>query len=501
MNNISKEFSGVKALDDVTFKVKKGEIHALCGENGAGKSTLMKILSGVWAHGTYTGDVFVQGKECKFHDLRAPEKAGIAIIYQELALVDEMDVGENIFLNDWKMNKGLIDFPSIYSHTQQLCAELKLDVNPAVKVRNFGVGVNQLVEIAKALNKNAEILILDEPTAALTESEVDILMDLLNDLRDKGVTCIYISHKLNEILRISDNCTVLRDGKLVGTYPTAEIDEAFIVKQMVGREITDRFPYVPRERREEVAFEVKDYNVSDTKSGKKILEDINFQVRNGEILGISGLMGSGRTELALSLFGFMKAPKTGKVFINGKEVHIKAPTDAIELGMGMVSEDRKHLGLFLDHSIVDNIVTTSASLKRISKRGMLNLSEQVFYAKKFEKELDIRTSALSNKARSLSGGNQQKVVLAKWLMTEPDILFLDEPTRGIDVGAKYEIYNIMLALANRGVAVIMISSELPEVLGMSDRILVMHEGTITGELMRDEATQEKVMHLATGGKG
>lgn len=497
MKNITKSFSGVKALSDVNFAVKRGEIHALCGENGAGKSTLMKVLSGVWPWGSYEGKIILNGKECKFHNVRESEEAGIAIIYQELALVGEMSVGENVYLNEWPRKHGMIDFPTMYYQTRQICKELKLDIDPTKKMREFGVGVQQMVAIAKALAKKTDVLVLDEPTASLTESEVEILLELLKELRKRGVTCIYISHKLDEVLEISDNITVLRDGKTIGTYPTAEIDEALLIKQMVDRELTDRFPYHKREIGETV-FEVNHYSVIKEGDRKKMLDDINLSVRRGEILGIAGLMGSGRTELALSLFGFLPGKKTGSVKLRGEEIHINSPSDAIAQGMGIVSEDRKGLGLFLDQSIVENIV--AASLPKISKRGMINESEQLYLAKQYEKELKIKTPSLQTAVKNLSGGNQQKVVVAKWLMTQPDVLFLDEPTRGIDIGAKYEIYNIMLDLAKKGVAIVMISSELPEVLGMSDRIIVMREGKIMGELLHTEANQEKIMHLATGGK-
>lgn len=498
MRDITKSFSGIKALADVNFTIKRGEIHALCGENGAGKSTLMKVLSGVWPCGSYEGKIILNGKECEFHNVRESEQAGIAIIYQELALVSEMDAGENVFLNAWHMKNGLIDFPSIYYHTKQICRELKMNIDPTKKVREFGVGVQQLIEIAKALAKKADILVLDEPTASLTESEVEVLMEFLKELKGKGVTCIYISHKLDEVLNVSDNVTVLRDGKTVGTYPTAELDESFLIRQMVGRELSDRFPYKPRALGETI-FEVEQYSVAkEGEKNKKMLDGISFSIRAGEIVGIAGLMGSGRTELALSLFGFLNGKKSGTVRLRGKETHIASPSDAIGQGLGMVSEDRKRLGLFLDQSVVKNIV--AASLPKISRRGVIDENEQIYLAKKYEEELKIKTPSLQADVKSLSGGNQQKVVLAKWLMTEPDVLFLDEPTRGIDVGAKYEIYNIMMDLAKKGVAIIMISSELPEVLGMSDRIIVMHEGKITGELSHDEANQEKIMHLATGGK-
>ncbi len=491
MQDISKEFYGIYALKNVSFNVTKGEIHALVGENGAGKSTLMKVLSGVHPYGSYTGDILVKGQPCQFQRVSDAEKAGISIIYQELNMISEMDIGENIFLNAWPMKHGVIDYDSMY----HICRELKIQTNVRTKVKDLGIGVQQLVEIAKALTKKIDILVLDEPTASLTESEVDVLLDFLDGLRKTGVTCIYISHKLSEVFRISDRITVLRDGNTIGTYETADTDENSIIKAMVGRELTERFPYRRREIGERV-LEIKDFGVTNLK-GKRILHDINFHVNRGEILGVAGLMGAGRTELAMSVFGAMEGKRSGEIRLFGRPEVIRSPADAIARGLALLTEDRKAQGLILEQSVSNNIVL--ASLKKIQDHLVLNENEQHIYANKYVEEIHIKIPSIQTSVKNLSGGNQQKVVLAKWLMTEPKILFLDEPTRGIDVGAKFEIYHIMLELVEKGYSIIMISSELPEIMGMSDRIMVMHEGTVSGELDREEATQEKVMLLATGG--
>lgn len=496
MKNISKEFFGIYALKNVSLSVRKGEIHALCGENGAGKSTLMKVLSGVYRHGEYSGTVLFKGQECKFTSVKDSENAGIGIIYQELNLVREMDIAENIFLNEWPTKMGIIDSNSMYFRAKQICEELNINVSTKTKVKHLGVGVQQMVEIAKALSRKIDFLVLDEPTASLTESEVDLLLEFLDTLRDRGVTCIYISHKLNEMFRISDRISVLRDGELIGTYITKDVDEDFIIKAMVGRELTDRYPYRPHTVGEPI-LEVSNYSVVDY-SGKKILKDINFKLNRGEILGISGLMGAGRTELVLSLFGYDIGKKEGEVRISGKPVNIKSPSDAIRNHIAMVTEDRKEKGLLLTQSVSNNIVM--ASLKKLVKLGLVDSNQQYMYAKKYSEQIHIKTPSLQSEVKSLSGGNQQKVVIAKWLMTQPQILFLDEPTRGIDVGAKYEIHSIMMDLVDQGLSIIMISSELPEIFGMSDRILVMHKGAVSGVFTREEASQEKVMLCATGGQ-
>ncbi len=498
MKGITKEFPGVKALDNVSFKVQAGEVHALVGENGAGKSTLMKVLSGVHGCDTFDGHICINGEEKSFQGIRDSEESGVAIIYQELALVPQQTVGENIFLNNEpEIIKGIIDDDALYFETQKLLDRLGLNINPRMKVINYGVGIQQMIEIAKALAKNTKILIMDEPTAALTESEVESLFRIINELRDQGVTCIIITHKLNEVFEISDTVTVLRDGKTVGTKLTKTLDEDKIISMMVGRELTDLFP---REEHTpgEVIMEVKNFTVHDPDvDGRKLVDNVSFNIKRGEILGISGLMGAGRTELVMAMFGESKGPVEGELYMNGSKLEIRTPMDAIKNGMALVTEDRKGNGLVLNQSVAVN--TTIASLNKILSGGQIDSNKEIKWTTKFVNDLNIKTPSIAQKVVNLSGGNQQKVVIAKWLMTEPEILFLDEPTRGIDVGAKFEIYSIMNELVKSGVAVVMISSELPEILGMSDRILVMHEGKFTGEMIYEDATQESVMHLATGG--
>jgi ABC-type sugar transport system ATPase subunit len=498
MRNITKRFPGVIALHDVNLNVKRGEIHALCGENGAGKSTLVKILSGVYPYGTYEGEIVMNAEEQRFSGIRESEKAGVSIIYQELELIKELDVGENIFLGIQPVKMGTIDWNKLYYDTRLLLKEVGLDINPGIKIKDLGVGQQQLVEIAKALRKKTDILVLDEPTAALTEHEIELLMKILHDLKNKGITCIYISHKLNEMFRIADSITVLRDGKSIATYPMKEVDEPKIVSLMVGRELSERFPKKEHSPKE-VVFELCGYTVYDpAHQDKAIIDDVSLSLRKGEILGVFGLMGAGRTELVSSVFGAFKGKTSGTVLVHGREVIINEPRDAIMSGIGLLSEDRKRYGLILNQSVSSNM--TLASLDSICDLGRINSSREYYLAGKYVKDLDIKVRSLDSKISSLSGGNQQKVVLGKWLMTSPDILFLDEPTRGIDVGAKYEIYNLMNQLVDQGVAIMMISSELPEILGMSDRILVMHAGRFSGELLYGEATQEKVMYYATGGE-
>ncbi|WP_313558941.1 xylose ABC transporter ATP-binding protein [Ruminiclostridium cellobioparum] len=498
MKNITKEFPGVRALDDVTFKVKKGEIHALCGENGAGKSTLMKVLSGVYPTGTYTGEIIVKGSTQSYSGIKDSERAGIAIIYQELALVKQMSVCENIFLGNEKVKKtGLIDWDKSYAESQKVLNEVRLNINPNTKVLNLGIGQQQLVEIAKAIAKKAEILILDEPSAALTESETENLLQILKELKSKGVTCIYISHKLNEVFEIADNITILRDGKTVGTEPASEITENKVIAKMVGRELTQRFPR-KEHKPGQIVMEVKNWNVHNPDLPElKLIDNASFKVRKGEILGIAGLMGAGRTELVMSIFGAYGTNVSGELILEGKKVSIKNPKQAIKSGISYVSEDRKRYGLVLGMDIKNNV--TLSSLEAISKLTLINSNEVIKNTNQYVEDLRIKTPSIEQKASNLSGGNQQKVVLAKWLMTKPKILIMDEPTRGIDVGAKFEIYNIMNKLIDEGVCIIMISSELPEILGMSDRILVMHEGRLTKEFNWEEATQENILTYATGG--
>jgi D-xylose transport system ATP-binding protein len=498
MNSITKEFPGVKALDRVTFKVKKGEIHALCGENGAGKSTLMKVLSGMYPVGTYTGEIKVDGRPVEFRHIKDAENAGITIIHQELALVKDLTVGENIFLGEEPKKFGVVQWDQLFYESSKWLKQVGLKINPQTKIYSLGIGQQQLVEIAKALSKNTKILILDEPTAALTESEVEILMGILKDLREKGVTCIYISHKMPEVFRLADSITVLRDGQSIATLAKKETTEDEIVSLMVGRKLSERYPQATRTPKETI-LEVKNYSVWHPDMPlMKVNDNISFSVRKGEILGIAGLMGSGRTELVMSLFGAYGGKSEGEVWIERKKVNIRSVQDAIQAGVALVTEDRKRLGLVLGMDVKTN--TTLASLKKISRWGVMNENEEMKCSQRFVQKLKTKTPSLETPVGTLSGGNQQKVVIAKWLMSKPKILILDEPTRGIDVGAKYEIYQLMNQLAQEGVAIIMISSELPEILGMSDRILVMKEGKFVKELLKDEATQENIMLAATGGK-
>ena len=498
MNSITKEFPGVRALDNVTFRVNAGEIHGLVGENGAGKSTLMKVLSGVYPHGEYTGDIVFDGKAQEFGGIRDSEKAGIGIIYQELALVPEMTVYENIFVGHEIGNGVLVDWNETIKRASEMLKEVRLDVNPEEKVKDLGVGKQQLVEIAKALSRDVRLLILDEPTSALSEDDVANLFDLLRDLKGQGVTCVLISHKLKEVIEIADSVTVLRDGKTVCTLDAqkGEVSRNALVKHMVGREIDNIYP--ERESRQfgPVTLEVKDWNAYDPTLGKTILHDINLNVRKGEIVGLAGLMGSGRTELALSLFGNPAGYRiTGEMLVRGEKKRFGHPEDAITAGLAYVTEDRKGNGLILIQDVKQNI--TLANLMEISRRSVVDDNAEIRVAEEYRGSLDIRTPSLEQQVLNLSGGNQQKVSVAKWLFVKPDVLVLDEPTRGIDVGAKYEIYTIMNDLVRQGISIIMISSELPEILGMSDRVYVVSSGRITGELPVEEATQEKIMHLAT----
>jgi len=496
MRNITKEFPGVKALEDVTFQVRTGEVHALVGENGAGKSTLMKVLSGVYPHGTYEGDIVIDGAVQRFANIRDSEHAGIAIIFQELALVKQMTIAENIFLGaELQRARGVVDWNKTFQETARVLAEVGLDVNPATRVIDLGVGAQQLVEIAKALSKKARLLILDEPTAALTEREADNLLGILEALKAKGVTCIYISHRLKEVARIADRITVLRDGKSILTDDKTAMPEDRLVRTMVGRELTNMFPRRPHQAGE-VVLEVKGWRVRNPVTGDLVCDDVSFQVRRGEILGFAGLMGAGRTELVTSLFGAWGRREGGEVWLSGKRLDVHSAGQAIQAGMGLVSEDRKRYGLVLGMDVKQN--STLASLRRIARLGVINKNEEIKRSARYARELRTKTPSLEQRVGNLSGGNQQKVVLAKWLLTQPKVLFLDEPTRGIDVGAKVEIYNIMNDLVDQGVCVVMVSSELPEVLGMSDRILVIHEGRVTGAFQHEEATQEKVMRYATG---
>ena len=498
MKHISKSFPGVKALDDVTFSVAEGEIHCLVGENGAGKSTLMKILSGVYPHGEYEGDIVFRGEVQQFGGIRDSEKAGISIIYQELALVPEMTVYENIFLGH-EITKGmLVDWNETIKQANAMLRKVKLDINTAVRVKELGVGKQQLVEIAKALSKQVRLLILDEPTSALNEDDVENLLNLLRDLKAEGVTCVMITHKLKEVIDIADTVTVLRDGKTICTLDAhkGEVSEAALIKHMVGREIDNIYPPRAHKRSEENVLEVSQWTAYDPAVERTILHEAEFHVKKGEIVGFAGLMGSGRTELALSIFGNPAGYRVqGELLLNGEIQRFNHPEEAIHAGLAYVSEDRKRNGLILIQDVKQN--TTLANLRAIAQRGVVDDNAEIQVANKYKTSLNIKTPSIEQTVSNLSGGNQQKVSLAKWLFVNPRILILDEPTRGIDVGAKFEIYTIMNQLVEQGMSIIMISSELPEILGMSDRVYVVSAGYITGELPIEEANQEKIMHLAT----
>jgi len=501
MRHIRKEFPGVVALDNVDFTVREGEIHALVGENGAGKSTLMKILSGVYPFETYSGEVVIKGKVAQFKEIKDSEKAGVAVIYQELALVKYMNVAENIFLGNENLKRGLIDWDSTFIRSKKALDEVGLNINPAAKVINLGIGTQQLVEIAKAVSKEAQLLVLDEPTSALTEKETAHLLNLLNTFKQRGMTCIFISHKLKEVFSIADRITVLTDGKTKGTYNKDDLDEGKLISLMVGREMTQQFPHSNRRpediEKNEIAMEVKNWTVYDPERVNKIaLDNISFKVRKGEILGLSGLMGAGRTELMLSILGVWGKVSSGEVTLFGKPVSTNSPSDVISAGINYLSEDRKGSGLVLMQNVKNNMALPSL-YSRLNGVGLIDQDIELGAVEQMIKALKIKTPSVEQLVEKLSGGNQQKVALGKWLITKPKVIILDEPTRGIDVGAKYEIHSIMQNLAEEGIAIIMISSELPEILGMSDRIIVMHEGKLTGELSREEATQEKVITLAT----
>ena len=498
MKNITKEFPGVKALNNVSFQVAQGEIHCLVGENGAGKSTLMKVLSGVYHHGSYTGDILYGGEVQKFNGIHDSEKVGIGIIYQELALVPEMTVYENIFLGHEIRNGFLVNWNETVKRAGEMLKKVRLDVNPAAKVKDLGVGKQQLVEIAKALSRDVKLLILDEPTSALNEDDSENLLKLLSELREHGVTSVLISHKLKEVIAVADSVTVLRDGNTICTLDAhkGEVTETALIKHMVGREIDNIYPKREHKPSTEVVLEVKDWSAYDPKIGRNVLKNVNFNLKKGEIIGFAGLMGSGRTELALSIFGNPDGYRiSGELLLHNQKRNFRYPQDAIQAGMAYVTEDRKGDGLILMQDVKQNI--TLANLKGISTNGIVNNNAEVQVANEYKKSLNIKTPTVEQRVGNLSGGNQQKVSLGKWLFVGPNILILDEPTRGIDVGAKFEIYTIMTRLVQEGMSIIMISSELPEVLGMSDRVYVVSSGRITGELPISEASQEKIMKMAT----
>ena len=496
MRGISKAFAGVKALDDVNFTVRQGEIHALVGENGAGKSTLMKVLSGVYPHGDYDGSIVYDGAERHFRDINGSEALGIIIIHQELALIPLLSIAENIFIANAPSRFGIIDRDAVYQRSQQLLAKVGLNEAPDTLVTDIGIGKQQLVEIAKALSKQVRLLILDEPTASLNESDSAALLDLLLEFRAQGMSAVLISHKLNEVARVADRITVLRDGRTVDTLEREAdgFEEDRIIRKMVDRDLEHRFP-----KREpqigEVIFKVENWSVHHPlHTERQVIKNVDFQVRRGEIVGIAGLMGAGRTEFAMSLFGRSWGRRiTGRAIMHGSEVDLSTVSRAIEAGLAYVTEDRKQLGLLLGEDVRKNI--TLANLGSVSAGSVIDDIRELQVASEYRNRMRIRSSDVYQMAGSLSGGNQQKVVLSKWLFTDPEILILDEPTRGIDIGAKYEIYTIINELADAGKAVIVISSEMPELLGICDRICVMNGGAFVGEFDRAEATQEKIMRV------
>ena len=504
MKNITKTFPGVKALDNVNLKVEEGEIHALVGENGAGKSTLMNVLSGIYPYGTYTGDIVYDGEICRFNTIKDSESKGIVIIHQELALIPYMTIAENMFLGNERGSKYKIDWNETNARAGELLKTVGLKEAPQTLIKDIGVGKQQLVEIAKALAKNAKLLILDEPTASLNEEDSKALLELLLRFKKEGMTSIIISHKLNEVSYVADTITVIRDGATIETLDKAkdDISEGRIIKGMVGRELSDRFP-----KREphigDVMLEVRDWNVyHPLYSERKVVDNVSINVRKGEVLGISGLMGAGRTELAMSLFGKSYGEKiSGTLLIRGEEVQLHSVQDAIRHKLAYVTEDRKGNGLILSNPI--RINTTLANLDAVSSHSVIDKDKEYAVAVEYKEKLKTKCPTVEQNVGNLSGGNQQKVLLAKWMFADPDVLILDEPTRGIDVGAKYEIYCIINQLAAEGKSVIMISSEMPEILGMCDRIYVMNEGRIVGELSGSEATQELIMShiLKAGSKG
>jgi len=494
MRGISKSFPGVKALRDVNLVVQAGEIHAICGENGAGKSTLMKVLSGVYPYGSYEGEIVYEGVERRFSTISDSEHLGIIIIHQELALVPLLSIAENIFLGNEPARMGIIDWGVAFSRTRELLAKVGLKESPNTLITNIGVGKQQLVEIAKALAKKVKLLILDEPTASLNESDSDALLDLLLEFKGQGISSILISHKLNELARVADSITVLRDGTTVETIDcrTQTISEGRIIKSMVGREMSERYPLRQADIGEKL-FEVRNWRVEHPlHAGREVIKNVSFHVNRGEVLGIAGLMGSGRTELAMSIFGGAYGRNiTGTALMENREVDLGSIQRAVRSGLAYVTEDRKSLGLILNEDIKNNI--TLVNLRGVARRGVIDDRLEATVAADYRAKLRIRSSSILQKTLNLSGGNQQKVVISKWLFAGPKVLILDEPTRGIDVGAKYEIYTIINELAAAGKGVIVISSEMPELLGICDRLYVMNEGRFVAEMPASEASQERIM--------
>ena len=502
MRGITKTFPGVKALQDVNLTVRRGEIHAICGENGAGKSTLMKVLSGVYPHGSYEGDISFEGEPCAFSDIRDSEHRGIVIIHQELALCQQLSIAENIFLGNEQATRGLIDWNRTNHAASVLLARVGLRENPVTPVIDIGVGKQQLVEIAKALSKQVRLLILDEPTAALNDEDSAHLLDLIRGLRDEGITSVIISHKLNEVAAIADSISILRDGQMIETLDmrTEQVSEDRIIAGMVGRDLKNRFPPHTPEIGAEV-FRIEDWTVhSPTVRDRVVVSHANLLVRRGEIVGLAGLMGAGRTELAMSVFGRSYGVNiSGRVFKDGQQIQVRSVREAINHGIAYATEDRKRYGLNLIEDIKRNV--SAAGLGKLARRGWVDDREEYKVADEFRSSMNIKAPSVLSVTGKLSGGNQQKVVLSKWIFTDPDVLILDEPTRGIDVGAKYEIYTIINRLADEGKAVLVISSELPELLGVCDRIYALSEGRITGEVLRADATQELLMQYMTREEG
>ncbi len=498
VKNLTKVFPGVKALDNVSFKIKKGEIHCLCGENGAGKSTLMNVVSGVYPHDSYDGKVFLHGKETNYKTVKESEKDNLAIIHQELALSPYLSIYENIFLGHIKSKTGIINWSKLIIDSKALLKKVGLDENPETIVSKMGVGKQQLVEIARALSKSVELLILDEPTSSLNDIESEQLLQLILELKREGITCIMISHKLNEVLEVADSITILRDGQTICSYDaeTDNITEELIIKGMVGRDMTHRYPDQTHEVGKDIIMEVKNWSVYHPEyPDLAVVKNASFNLKKGEILAFCGPMGAGRTELMMSVFGKAYGSHcSGDLFIKGEQKHYHTPKDAIADGMGYVSEDRKELGLILIQSVKQNI--SNSSLGKLSQMGVINKHRELEEANNYKKSLNIKTPTVEQIVKNLSGGNQQKVVLSRCLLAEPEIFIVDEPTRGIDVGAKYEIYCILKDLAIQGKSVIIVTSEMPEAIGMADRIYVMNEGKIKGQLLRGEASQEKIMTMA-----
>jgi len=497
IRNLTKDFPGVRALDNVDLRVKRGEIHSICGENGAGKSTLMSVISGVYPKGSYEGNVIFKGHETAYHNVKDSEKEGLAIIHQELALSPYLSIYENIFLGHMQTKFGIINWDRYIKESNKYLKIVGLNEPPATIVSKLGVGKQQLVEIARALSKKADLLILDEPTSSLNDDESEKLLDLILEFKKQGITSVMISHKLNEVLKVADTVTVLRDGKSISSYDVKaeKLTETMIIKDMVGRDLTHRFPQrksIPGD----TVMEVRNYTVYHPDYHNiKVVDDVSFFLRKGEILAFCGPMGAGRTELMMSIFGSSYGHRSvGEVIINGKKPNLGSCRAAMNAGLGYISEDRKSLGLILIQDVKTNI--SNSSLAKISRAGIVDGHKEVRVAEKYRKDLNIRTPSVYQMARNLSGGNQQKVVVSRSLMADPDIFIVDEPTRGIDVGAKSEIYSILNDMAAQGKSIIMVSSELPEAIGMADRIYVMNEGKIKGVLPHEEATQEKIMHLA-----